>query len=142
LLLASVYPLLKNEHLRGEVLGTRFSRRTPLWIEIIGVLFCLLPACGLIMQLSWPFFVDAFVNSEQSSNAGRLTRWPAKLLTPIGFPMLVAAAVSHLISSVGCLLGRCPDPRDVHTGKSAEELLAEEITSEAQQREAVPHEGL
>lgn len=139
-LLASGYTLLKNEHVRVNVLASRFSRRTQLWIEVIGVLFFLMPACVLIMWLSWPFFMDAFVNHEQSSNAGGLIRWPAKLLIPIGFALLVAAGVSHLIKSIGCLLGRCPDPREVHTGKSAEELLAEEIAREAQEREAASHE--
>ncbi|WP_368640101.1 TRAP transporter small permease subunit [Castellaniella ginsengisoli] len=139
-LLASGYTLLKNEHVRVDVLASRFSRRTQLWIEVIGVLFFLMPACVLIMWLSWPFFMDAFVNHEQSSNAGGLIRWPAKLLIPIGFALLVAAGVSHLIKSIGCLLGRCPDPREVHTGKSAEELLAEEIAREAQEREAASHE--
>ncbi|GAA0779955.1 TRAP transporter small permease subunit [Castellaniella ginsengisoli] len=139
-LLASGYTLLKNEHVRVDVLASRFSRRTQLWIEVIGVLFFLMPACVLIMWLSWPFFMDAFVNHEQSSNAGGLIRWPAKLLIPIGFALLVGAGVSHLIKSIGCLLGRCPDPREVHTGKSAEELLAEEIAREAQEREAASHE--
>ncbi|MGB7482874.1 MAG: TRAP transporter small permease subunit [Castellaniella sp.] len=139
-LLASGYTLLKNEHVRVDVLASRFSRRTQLWIEVIGVLFFLMPACVLIMWLSWPFFMDAFVNHEESSNAGGLIRWPAKLLIPIGFALLVAAGVSHLIKSIGCLLGRCPDPREVHTGKSAEELLAEEIAREAQEREAASHE--
>ncbi len=140
-LLAAGYTLLKNEHVRVDVLASRFPRRTQLWIEIFGVLFFLLPACGLIMWLSWPFFMDAFVNNEQSSNAGGLIRWPAKLLIPVGFFLLVGAGLSHLIKCVGCLRGQCPDPRDVHTGKSAEELLAEEIAREAQQREAASHEG-
>jgi len=140
-LLASGYTLLKNEHVRVDVLASRFSRRTQLWIEIIGVLFFLLPACGLIMWLSWPFFLDSFVTDEQSSNAGGLVRWPAKLLIPIGFILLVAAGISHLIKSIGCLRGLCPDPREVHSGKSAEEQLAEEIAREAQQREAASHEG-
>ena len=141
-LLAAGYTLLKNEHVRVDVLASRFPRRVQLWIEIIGVLFFLLPACGLIMWLSWPFFMDAYVNLEQSSNAGGLIRWPAKLLIPIGFALLVAAGISHLIKSIGCLCGLCPDPREVHAGKSAEEQLAEEIAREAQQREAASQERL
>jgi TRAP-type mannitol/chloroaromatic compound transport system permease small subunit len=95
---------------------------------------------GTIMWLSWPFFMDAFVNNEQSSNAGGLVRWPAKLLIPIGFALLVAAGISHLIKCVGCLRGACADPRDTHPGKSAEEELAEEIAREAEMREAASHE--
>jgi TRAP-type mannitol/chloroaromatic compound transport system permease small subunit len=140
-LLAAGYTLIKNEHVRVDVLASRFSRRTQLWIEIFGVLFFLLPAFGLIMWLSWPFFMDSLLTGEQSSNAGGLIRWPAKLLLPIGFAMLVLAGVSHLIKCIGCLRGLCPDPRDTHHGKSAEELLAEEIAREAEQREAASHEG-
>lgn len=140
-MLASGYTLLKNEHVRVDVLASRFSRRTQLWIEIFGVLFFLLPACSLIMWLSWPYFMDSLVNNEQSSNAGGLIRWPAKLILPIGFALLVAAGLSHLIKCIGCLRGLCPDPRDTHSGKSAEEELAEEIAREALQRDAISHEG-
>lgn len=140
-MLASGYTLLKNEHVRVDVLASRFSRRTQLWIEIFGVLFFLLPACSLIMWLSWPYFMDSLVNNEQSSNAGGLIRWPAKLILPVGFALLVAAGVSHLIKCIGCLRGLCPDPRDTHTGKSAEEQLAEEIAREALERDAISHEG-
>ncbi|MGB6008801.1 TRAP transporter small permease subunit [Castellaniella sp.] len=139
-LLAAGYTLLKNEHVRVDVLASHFSRRTQIWIEIFGVLFFLLPMAGLIMWLSWPFFMDAFVNLEQSSNAGGLIRWPAKILIPIGFALLVAAGLSHLIKCIGCLGGLCPDPRDTHIGKSAEEELADEIARDAEQREAASHE--
>lgn len=138
-LLAAGYTLLKNEHVRVDVLSSRFSRRTQIWIEILGVLLFLLPACIVIMWLSWPVFMDAYVNNEQSSNAGGLIRWPAKLLIPIGFALLVAAGVSHLIKCVGFLRGQCPDPTNTHPGKSAEEELAEEIAREAAQREASAH---
>ncbi|HET8598387.1 MAG TPA: TRAP transporter small permease subunit [Castellaniella sp.] len=139
-LLAAGYTLLKNEHVRVDVLASHLPRRTQLWIEIFGILFFLLPMAGTIMWLSWPFFMDAFVNNEQSSNAGGLVRWPAKLLIPIGFALLVAAGISHLIKCVGCLRGACADPRDTHPGKSAEEELAEEIAREAEMREAASHE--
>ncbi|MFA5663066.1 TRAP transporter small permease subunit [Castellaniella sp.] len=135
-LLAAGYTLLKNEHVRVDVLAAHLSRRSQLWIEIFGVLFFMFPACGLIMWLGWPFFMDAFVNAEQSSNAGGLIRWPAKLLIPIGFALLILAGLSHLIKCIGALMGRCPDPREVHAGKSAEEELADEIARQAAQREA------
>lgn len=139
-LLAAGYTLLKNEHVRVDVLATRFSRRTQLWIEIFGVIFFLLPVSLLIMWLSWPFFMDSFVNLEHSSNSGGLIRWPAKLIIPIGFALLVLAGISHMIKCIGCLKGLCPDPREVLKGKTAEEQLAEEIAQEAAKREAGSHE--
>lgn len=138
-LLAAGYTLLKNEHVRVDVLASRFSRRTQIKIEIFGVLFFLLPMAFIIMWLSWPVFTDAFIHNEQSSNAGGLVRWPAKLMIPVGFALLVAAGVSHLIKCVGYLRGECPDPTHISTGKSAEELLAEEIARQAAEREAASH---
>lgn len=135
-LLTAGYTLLHNEHVRVDVLSSKLSRRTQVWIEIIGVVFFLLPACLLILWLSWPMFVDSYLTNEQSSNSGGLVRWPVKLLIPVGFALLVAAGVSHLIKCVGFLRGLCNDPRDVKSGKSAEELLAEEIAREAREREA------
>lgn len=130
-LLASGYTLLKNEHVRVDVVSSRLSVRTQIYIEIVGVLLFLLPMAVLIMWLSWPMFVDSFVTNEQSSNSGGLVRWPVKLLIPVGFFLLVIAAISHLIKCVGFLMGRCPDPRGRDTEVSAEQQLAEEIAREA-----------
>lgn len=143
-LLAAGYTLLRNEHVRVDVLASRLPRRTQLYIEIFGVLFFLLPACTLIMWLSWPMFMDSFLTNEQSSNPGGLTRWPVKLLIPVGFGLLVLAGVSHLIKCIGFLMGRCKDPGAREEGLSAEEALAQEIAEQARQREdaqAVPAAG-
>lgn len=138
-LLAAGYTLLKNEHVRVDVLSQRLSRRTQAMIEIFGVLFFLLPAAVLIMWLSWPMFMDSFVTNEHSSNAGGLLRWPAKLLIPIGFGLLIAAGISHAIKNLGFLLGACPDPMEKQQTKSAEELLAEEIAQAAEARQQAQH---
>jgi TRAP-type mannitol/chloroaromatic compound transport system permease small subunit len=135
-LLAAGYTLLKNEHVRVDIVAQKLSQRTQIWIEIFGVLFFLLPACILIMWLSWPVFVDSYVTNEQSSNPGGLVRWPVKLLIPVGFLLLVLAGISHLIKCVAFLTGTGPDPRERERGKTAEEELAEEIAREAQAREA------
>ncbi|NYT65319.1 TRAP transporter small permease subunit [Alcaligenaceae bacterium] len=138
-LLAAGYTLLKNEHVRVDVLSQRLSRRTQAKIEIFGVLFFLLPAAVLILWLSWPMFMDSFVTHEQSSNAGGLLRWPAKLLIPIGFALLIAAGVSQAIKNLGFLLGMGPDPQEKLHAKSAEELLAEDIVRVAEERQQTHH---
>jgi len=134
-LMAAGYTLLKNEHVRVDILAARLPRRKQIYIEIFGVLFLLLPMCILIMVLSWPMFMESFVNHEMSSNPGGLIRWPAKIIIPIGFALLVLAALSHLIKCIGYLRGQCPDPREVNRGPSAEEQLALEIAQESQARE-------
>ena len=128
-LLSSGYTLLRNEHVRVDILSSKLSRHHQIWIEIIGVVFFLLPMAILIMVLSWPVFTDAYLQNEQSSNSGGLVRWPAKLLIPVGFGLLVLSGISHLIKCVGFLLGFCPDPIQKQQGKSSEEMLAEDILS-------------
>ncbi|HTJ98226.1 MAG TPA: TRAP transporter small permease subunit [Bordetella sp.] len=134
-LLSAGYTLLRNEHVRVDILSSRLSRRKQIGIEIFGVLFFLLPVCCLILALSWPVFVDSYASNEMSSNSGGLVRWPVKLLIPIGFGLLVLAGISHLIKCVGFLFGTCGDPMQRENARSAEEELAEEIAREAQARE-------
>lgn len=135
-LLAAGYTLLKNDHVRVDILSAKLTRQTQIKIEIFGVIFFLLPACTLILILSWPVFMDSFVQNEQSSNSGGLVRWPVKLLIPIGFALLVAAGISHLIKCIGFLMGLCPDPTLKAQAKSAEEELADEIARQAMEKES------
>lgn len=124
-LLAAGYTFLKNEHVRVDVLNSRLKERTQVIIDIIGVIFFILPACGLIVYLSWSFFVHSYVSGEMSSNTGGLIRWPVKLLIPIGFSLMIMAGVSHLIKCIGFLKGMAPNP--LRKPKSSDEGLLEEL---------------
>lgn len=126
-LLSSGYTLLKNGHVRVDILSSKLSRRRQIGIEIAGTLLFLMPAAVLIMVLAWPMFWESWLTQEASPNAGGLIRWPAKLLVPVGFSLLIAAGVSHLIKCVGFLMGRCPDPTARESAKTEEEKLAEEL---------------
>src|SRR5215831_15718818 len=64
------YTLKRNEHVRVEILYLALSERGQLWLDLIGTLFFLIPACLLIAYLSWPFFYQAYLTSEISSNSG------------------------------------------------------------------------
>lgn len=130
-LLAAGYTFLKNEHVRVDILNQRFSHRAQIWVDIIGVLFFMLPATGLIIYLSFPFVLESFISNEQSSNAGGLIRWPVKALIPIGFSLLSLAGLSHLIKCVAHLMGIAPNPL-AHEGISAEEALVQEIVEHRQ----------
>lgn len=131
-LLAAGYTFLRNEHVRVDVLSQKFSPRTQVKIEIFGIIFFLFPACMLIFWLSLPFFYESLILHELSSNTGGLIRWPAKLLIPVGFGLLILSGVSHLIKCIGFLKGVCPSPIAREQGKTAEEQLAEEILRQAE----------
>ena len=126
-LFCSGYTLLRNQHVRIDVIAGRLSPRAQAWIDIFGTLFMLMPMSLIIMWLSWPVFVQAFLRHEVSSNAGGLVVWPARLTIPIGFFLLVIQGVSELIKRVAFLKGLIPDPAQKQHEKSAEEELAEEI---------------
>ena len=121
------YTLLKNQHVRIDVVAGRLSKRAQAWIDIFGTLFFLLPMSILIMWLSWPVFVQAFERNEVSTNAGGLVIWPARLLVPIGFALLILQGLSELIKRIAFLQGLIPDPSEKQHEKSAEEQLAEDI---------------
>lgn len=109
-LLSAGYTLLRNEHIRIDVVTGRFGKRGQAWIDIIGGVFFLLPMAVIILWLSWPMFLDSFLHNEMSSDAGGLIRWPAKLLIPLGFSLLVLQAISETIKRVAFLTGDLPEP--------------------------------
>ena len=121
------YTLKNNEHVRIDIITGRFSARVRAVIDIFGTLFFLLPMAFIIMWLSWPVFVDAYVRNEVSTNAGGLIIWPARIMVPIGFFLLIIQAFSELIKRVAFLKGLIPDPSEKVVEKTAEEELAEEI---------------
>jgi TRAP-type mannitol/chloroaromatic compound transport system permease small subunit len=104
------YALKHNEHIRIDVVSSRFSPRTRAWIDVFGTLFFLFPVAGYIMWLSWPMLVNAWVSGEVSSNAGGLVRWPARLMIPVGLFLLTLQGVSELIKRIAFLRGLIPDP--------------------------------
>ena len=121
------YTLLHNQHVRIDIVSGLFSKRVQTWIEVFGTVFFLLPMAATIMWLSWPVFIDAYQSNEVSTNAGGLTIWPARLMLPIGFLLLILQAVSELIKRVAFLRGIIPDPSEKGEGPTPEELLAEEL---------------
>jgi len=109
------------------VIAGRLSKRAQAWIDIVGTVFFLFPMAFLLMWLAWPVFIDAYERHEISTNAGGLIIWPARLLVPIGFFLLLVQAVSELIKRIAFLRGLIPDPSEKHVERTAEEELAAEI---------------
>ncbi len=126
-LLCAGYTLLRNEHVRIDVLAGRLSAKGQTWIDILGTVFFLLPMTLLFIYLSWPVFVRTFTHNEISTNAGGLWIWPARLLVPIGFTLLALQGLSELIKRIAFVTGAGPDPVKRHDAHAAEKELAEEI---------------
>lgn len=105
-LLATSYPLRRNEHVRIDVIAGRFSKRTQVWIDLLGFLVFLLPMTLIILYYSIPYTILSFQGQEMSSNAGGLIVWPAKALIPLGFFLLTLQGISELIKRIGYLQGK------------------------------------
>jgi TRAP-type mannitol/chloroaromatic compound transport system permease small subunit len=126
-LLAAGYTMLRQEHVKIDVILSRFTKRTQIKIEIFGILAFLMPFAFVVIVLVWPLVTRAYVSGEMSSNAGGLIRWPVYALVPIGFALLALQGVSGLIKRIGFLMGLCDDPTKKKQAKTAEEELAEAI---------------
>ncbi len=131
-LLAAGYTLLRQEHVRIDVVIGRFSKRTQIAIEAVCLVLFLFPFCLTVIDLVWPLVVRAYLSGEMSQNAGGLIRWPVYAMVPLGFSLLLLQGVSELIKRIGFLMGRCDDPTRKLQAKTAEEELAEFVRAQAE----------
>jgi TRAP-type mannitol/chloroaromatic compound transport system permease small subunit len=113
-MLAAAYTLQRNEHIRIDVLSSRFTKRARDWIDLICHIVILIPFAGLMIVLCIPFFIDSYQSSEMSMNAGGLIVWPAKGLILAGFIMLFVQAISEIIKRCAVLAGIIPEPSLQH----------------------------
>lgn len=124
------YVMLKNDHVRIDFISSRFSKRTNAIIDAVGIVVFTIPLAIIMIDLAWPYFMRAYDSGEMSQNAGGLIRWPAIILIPVGFGVLLLQALSELIKRIGFLTGHRDQPFSVEHDKTNEELLAEERLAE------------
>jgi TRAP-type mannitol/chloroaromatic compound transport system permease small subunit len=136
-LVAAAFTLLNREHVRIDVINSRLSKRTQMWIDIFGFAFFLTPVCLLVLDYCIPMLIQKYQSGEMSGNPGGLIRWPVWLAIPVGFTLLMLQGWSELIKRVAFLRGQGPDPTLKAGEKSAEEELAEIL----RQREASKSEA-
>lgn len=125
-MLAAAYTLLRNEHIRIDILNSRFPKAVRDWIDLLGHLLFLMPLVLLMMYDGWPFFTASYNIDEQSLNAGGLPQWPAKFLVPAGFFLLFLQGISEIIKRVAVMRGVIPDPHGDEPLRS-EEIMAKEM---------------
>lgn len=138
-LLCAAFTLLNGEHVKIDVLYSRWDKRTQMWIDAFGFTFFLLPFCSAVIWFSLPFFLKGFATGEVSSNSGGLIRWPVYALMPLGFSLLWLQGMSELIKRLAFLMGLIEDPIEKVAEKTAEEELAEAIARLAEEKAAKAH---
>ena len=113
-MLAAAYTLLVNEHVRIDVLASRFTKATRDRIELFCHVFFLLPFAAMMVWLSYPWVVRSISSGEISANAGGLVLWPAKAMVLVGFLLLLFQSFSEIIKRYAVIKGLIEDPTPGH----------------------------
>jgi len=96
-LLGLSYAFQHDSHIRVDVIHERLSPAAQAWIELYGILLLLLPFVLLVLIFAVPFVWMSYELAEVSQAPGGLPfRWLIKAALPIGFALLLLAALSRL----------------------------------------------
>jgi len=94
-----------NEHVRVDIFYGKLKNHGPVYVDLFGLVFFLLPVMAVIAWLCWPLFVGMVRSGEMSRNSGGLIMWPAWLLLPLGFALMFLQGISEVIKRVAYLMG-------------------------------------
>ena len=105
-LLGLSFTELQERHVRIDVLAAGFTSRTRLWIELLGVTFCLLSFSLLVIWFALPFVISSWQLSEVSAAPGGLPyRWAIKSFMVTAFVLLALIGISRLTRIFKALFG-------------------------------------
>ena len=100
-LLGGGYTLLKDGHVRVDIIYQRLSPRGRAWVNLFGVLLFLLPGCYLVIASSLSFVISSYSMMEGSPDPGGIPyRFILKGMIPAAFVLLVFQGVSLAFKSV------------------------------------------
>jgi TRAP-type mannitol/chloroaromatic compound transport system permease small subunit len=94
-----------NEHVRVDIFYGRLKVNGPVYVDLFGLVFFLLPVMSVMAYLCWPLFERMYTSGEMSANAGGLIRWPFVLLLPLGFGLMFVQGLSEIVKRICYLQG-------------------------------------
>lgn len=98
-MLCGAYAYREDQHVRVDVLYTRFSRRGKAIADIVTSVFFFIFTVTMLWT-GWRFAADAIGNSERSFTEWGIQYWPVKLAIPIGAALIVLQGLSKLIKDI------------------------------------------
>lgn len=104
-MLGAPHVLKLNEHVRVDIVYGRLKGNGPVYVDLFGLVFFLLPVMAVLAYLSWPLFLGMYVSGEMSPNTGGLVRWPFLLLLPLGFGLMVLQGLAEIVKRICYLQG-------------------------------------
>lgn len=91
------YCFIADDHVRVDLIHDRLSLKAQTWIELLGIVFLLIPFLTLVLLYAVPFILYSWELGEVSDAPGGLPyRWAIKSVLFIGFGLLALAALSRL----------------------------------------------
>lgn len=106
-LMGAGYTLLKDGHVRVDIIYQRLGAKAKAWINFVGTLLFLLPGCYLIIVTSSKFVQHSFAVMEGSPDPGGIPlRFIIKSTIPIGFTLIALQGISLGIKSFLIIIGK------------------------------------
>lgn len=107
-LLSLAYAVVRDDHVRVDVLSEKFTLRSRAIIELLAIAFLALPVVVLMVDALIPFAYQAFIYSERSqAPSGLPHRFIFKSTLPLGL-MLLALALFSKATRCSTLLFKFP----------------------------------
>ncbi|ORT49673.1 C4-dicarboxylate ABC transporter [Vibrio sp. qd031] len=104
-LLGVPYALKAGGHVRVDILYEKLSRKVQAWIDLLGVLFFLLPFCLLVTWYGVSFAQESYLLGETSGDPGGLShRWLIKAMIPLSFFFMAVSGLGMLLHSLNKIL--------------------------------------
>ena len=98
------YAVTTDSHMGMDLVRDRLSKRKQIWLDILGIIFLLLPFVCIVFYQSLEFVHDSWMVNERSNNdMGLPFRWVIKSLMPISFMLLIVSALSRLMRDFSAL---------------------------------------
>lgn len=105
-LIGAGYTLLHDGHVRVDIIYQRLSIKGRAWINLIGVIFFLIPGCYLVISTSWHFVSNSFSMLEGSPDPGGVPyRFIVKGTMTVGYALLLLQGISLGLHSLLQIMG-------------------------------------
>jgi TRAP-type mannitol/chloroaromatic compound transport system permease small subunit len=105
-LIGAGYTLLHDGHVRVDIIYQRLSVKGRAWINLLGVIFFLIPGCYLVISTSWHFVGNSFSMMEGSPDPGGIPyRFIVKGTMTVGYVLLLLQGLSMGVHALLQILG-------------------------------------